>query len=406
MKLGDLTVNERILLHLRDYMSGDCARTALVGQTQGGISEGIDIRINHIPRAVKKLLEDNYVEECLAHVGGLKRKRKVYVLTEAGMKTAGEMLECLKDQEIMVKFDDGREELKKIGGIPLTFNTTATLSQIILSAYSHGSVLESKLSVELRDDSSFISNLDMVPVPEEFIGRQNLVENLKANLNGDRKVTVVNGIKGIGKTSLVRAVLENFQNDRNILWFTAHEWDDVRSFLEFMAELLSHVDRDGTRRVLRSSKEITPSIAFQPFARDLQGLDSIVVIDNIFNLQKELMHVVKMMVENSDKLNDTNFIFITRDILTLKTGITPNSNVDYLTLEGLNPSEAKEMVTSKGVDISDEDFDIIYGITSGHPLALDLISSEFIETSFDTKGLTREELLMVKCLKAFDSIFQ
>ena len=73
MKLADLTVNERILVHLRDFPSDLSAGAAQRGQTQEGISEGVDVRINHIPRAVRKLLSDQYIEEHLAHVGGLKR---------------------------------------------------------------------------------------------------------------------------------------------------------------------------------------------------------------------------------------------------------------------------------------------------------------------------------------------
>ena len=162
MNITDLTVNERILLHLRNYLTQDIQTSAVMGQTQGGISEGIDIRINHIPRAVKKLLDDNYVEECLAHVGGLKRKRKVYILTESGMKKSNDMLDSLKEVEVLVKFEDGKEELTKIMDVPLSFNTNATLSEIILSAFSHGEVYESKLCIGADSALSLISNLDTI----------------------------------------------------------------------------------------------------------------------------------------------------------------------------------------------------------------------------------------------------
>ncbi|MCK5037986.1 MAG: hypothetical protein KAS16_02700 [Thermoplasmata archaeon] len=408
MNITDLTVNERILLHLRNYLTQDIQTSAVMGQTQGGISEGIDIRINHIPRAVKKLLDDNYVEECLAHVGGLKRKRKVYILTESGMKKSNDMLDSLKEVEVLVKFEDGKEELIKIMDIPLSFNTNATLSEIILSAFSHGEVYESKLCIGADSALPLISNLDTILDIPTFYGRKDIIERLRSNIDGERTISVIGGIKGIGKTSLVRRTLADYDNKRNILWHTAHEWDTLRSFLESMADLLGQSDKGDVRRILRSSRDMDPALAFTPLANDLHGLECIMVIDNIFNLQKELMHLILMILKDVGKFSNTHFILITRDVKFLKRDLIPQPTIDFITLDGLTLKEARKMMDMKEIEleISDEDLDIIYGITNGHPLAIKLITLEFNEVSFDTKGLTREEFLMVKSLKAFDSIFQ
>jgi hypothetical protein len=48
----------------------------------------------------------------------------------------------------------------------------------------------------------------------------------------------------------------------------------------------------------------------------------------------------------------------------------------------------------------------VYGMTNGHPLALELVNSEEIQKIIDTKGLTKEENWVVRCLKAFDAIFE
>ncbi len=404
MKLSDLTVNERILLHLRDYMGNTDTTSASMGQTQAGISEGIDIRINHIPRAVKKLLDDNYVNEYLAHVSGLKRKRKVYYLNEAGVKKASQMLDEIKDQEISLTFKDGQTSQIKISDISLTIKTEATLPQLILHAFSHGSIYESKLGSDHSNETSYVSNLSTIPDTPDMIGRSEQQDWLGSFIDGGRNVTIISGIKAVGKTTLVRKTLDDYEGNRNILWFTANEWDNVRTFMEAMSDLLSRVDRGEVRRMLRSSRDIDPTLAFPPFLKDVLGLDPIIVIDNIFNLQKELMHLIMMIMSDASKFDSTHFILITRDIETLKAGLT--RNMDRFTLEGLTPIEVKSMISSNGLEISDEDLDIIYSITNGHPMAIDLIVSELAEASFDTKGLTHKELLMVKCLKAFDSIFQ
>ena len=132
------------------------------------------------------------------------------------------------------------------------------------------------------------------------------------------------------------------------------------------------------------------------------------IIDNIFNLQKELMHLIMIILKDAGRFTNTHFILITRDVKLLKRDLIPQPEIDFITLEGLSLEEARQMMDIKEIEleISDEDLDIIYGITNGHPLAIKLITLEFNEANFDTKGLTREELLMVKSLKAFDSIFQ
>ncbi len=403
MKLSDLTVNERILLHLRDYMGNTDTTSASMGQTQAGISEGIDIRINHIPRAVKKLLDDNYVDEHLAHVGGLSRKRKVYSLNESGVKKASQMLLELKDQEISLILEDGQESTVRISDVPLTIKTEATLPQLILHAFSYGSISELKLGIRSGSEIKPISNLSTIPdVP--MIGRSEQLDKLRLFIDNDRHVTVISGIKAVGKTTLIRKVLADYEADRNILWFTANEWDNVRTFMEAMSDLLSKADKGDIRRMLRSSRDIDPTLAFPAFQKDVIGLEPIIIIDNIFNLQKELMHIIMMIMKGASKLDSTHFILITRDIGTLKAGLT--HDVDRLVLEGLTPIEVQSMISSKGLEIPEEDLDIIYSITSGHPMAIDLICSEFKEASFDTQGLTQKELLMVKCLKAFDSIFR
>ncbi len=408
MKITDLTVNERILLHLRNYLTQDVQTSAVMGQTQEGISNGIDIRINHIPRAVKKLMDDDYLEEYLAHVGGLKRKRKVYLLTETGLNKADEMLNSLKELVVRVRFVGGREEDIKLMDIPLSIKTDLTLSEIILSIFSHGLADESRLCVGAKDARPLISNLDTIQDMPTFYGREAVIAHLKANIEGEKAITVVGGIKGIGKTSLVRRALADHDKKRNILWYTAHEWDTVRSFLESMAELLGQADKGDVRRVLRSTKDIDPVTAYTPLKHDLQDLGAIMIIDNIFNLQKELMHLIMMIMKDAGKFDNTHFILITRDVKLLKRDLVSQPDIDFITLDGLTLDEARKMMDIKGIEmeISDDDLDIIYGITNGHPLAIKLITLEFNEDGFDTQGLTREELLMVKSLKAFDSIFQ
>jgi hypothetical protein len=62
-----------------------------------------------------------------------------------------------------------------------------------------------------------------------------------------------------------------------------------------------------------------------------------------------------------------------------------------------------EMMATLGLE--PEDSDRVFAMTQGHPLAIKLVNSEEIMKVIDTKGLTKEEVWVVRCMKAFNAIF-
>ncbi|MGA1872552.1 MAG: ATPase, partial [Thermoplasmatota archaeon] len=79
-----LTVDERVILHLMEFIPNEEDFEAPEGTTQAGIATGIGIARKHVPRAVNKLLEDNLIISRVAHVKGAKQRKKVYHLTFEG----------------------------------------------------------------------------------------------------------------------------------------------------------------------------------------------------------------------------------------------------------------------------------------------------------------------------------
>jgi DNA-binding PadR family transcriptional regulator len=116
MRIEDLSVNERILIHLRDFR-GDPETSSTIEQTQEGIARAVGMRVNHVPRATKKLIEDGYIEDLLVHIGGLKRKRRAYFLTDSGAKIANDLLDKLRTQEVLFRDNTGKESTMKIDDI-------------------------------------------------------------------------------------------------------------------------------------------------------------------------------------------------------------------------------------------------------------------------------------------------
>ena len=146
-------------------------------------------------------------------------------------------------------------------------------------------------------------------------------------------------------------------------------------------------------------------LSAKTFLRDVQDSESIIVLDNIFDLKREVMQLIYMLCEHTQKLSNVCILLITRDRQSLApTPQLGNMSANDLVLKGLDRESAFKMLEKMGMDY--EDCDRVFAMTQGHPLALKLVNSEEIKNLIDTKGLTKEEVWVVRCLKAFDAIFE
>lgn len=93
-----LTAGERVLLHLLNFWN---ARDPPDAITQQGIAEVARLRRSHVPRTVKALAREGYVEERDGRVQGRGRKVKLYYLTEAGLRRARELAKALDRKSVV-----------------------------------------------------------------------------------------------------------------------------------------------------------------------------------------------------------------------------------------------------------------------------------------------------------------
>ena len=75
-------VQERILLHLRDYVDHADKVEVPFALSQMGIANAVAIARSNVPRAIAGMREQGHLIERQAHVSGVSRKRKAYFLTE------------------------------------------------------------------------------------------------------------------------------------------------------------------------------------------------------------------------------------------------------------------------------------------------------------------------------------
>ena len=88
-----LTVKERVLLHLHDRKMVENAWDAPIEHSQTGVSNAVGVHRRHLPRTMRRLQDSDLINIELRHVRNVKRKVQVYSLTSKGQKMASDLLE-------------------------------------------------------------------------------------------------------------------------------------------------------------------------------------------------------------------------------------------------------------------------------------------------------------------------
>jgi DNA-binding MarR family transcriptional regulator len=172
----ELTAAERVLLHLHGFWNvPEPGREA----TQAGIAEAAHILRSHVPRTLRSLMEDGLADVRETRLRGQRRKAHVYVLTEAGVREARQVLTDI--DRILVDID-GRQatigEARKAMGLSPLAAIAATDHEGRLRPTVVD--LERPTLVQRADDLAF----------------------LRRWLLGGAPVAVVYGSRGMGKTAI------------------------------------------------------------------------------------------------------------------------------------------------------------------------------------------------------------
>lgn len=242
-----LTVPEKVLVHLYTYRKYVDRYDYPMEMTQQGIAQAVGISVTHIPRNLKKLMEEGLVKMKKGHVTGKKKRVAVYFLTPSGIAEATKLIEEICNTEIKI----GKEylkicEIRKVTGLPY---------MDILKRLEKGdieNVLHTGERIIFREVEADI---------RDFVGRE---RELKLLQEGYEKGThlVIIGSRGTGKSSLVEKFLSINPITDGILWFDVYPgrtWNSVKAILKnlFGEEDILHILRrnkiliifDGYHRV-------------------------------------------------------------------------------------------------------------------------------------------------------------
>ncbi|MBA4735430.1 MAG: TerB family tellurite resistance protein [Candidatus Poseidoniales archaeon] len=123
--LGTLTTEERTLLHLLDHQLPENNWEAPMELTQAGISAAVHVQRKHVPRTLKRLEQQSFLNTTSRHVPGARQRRRVYSLTLGGRERAQSILNRIKSTPV------------NSGGTTVLLQTLLTSSQDTLETLAH-----------------------------------------------------------------------------------------------------------------------------------------------------------------------------------------------------------------------------------------------------------------------------
>jgi len=336
-----LTASERVLLHLLGFWN---VKDPPEGITQQGIGEATRIRRSHVPRAVKALSKDAYVEERDGHVRGRGRKVKLYFLTEAGLRRARELARALEAQPIVAD------------GGPTSLGSFAKASERTLL----------EIALELDEEGRYHGAAREVGLPT-FLGRREELTSLSSWIRGEAPVMVVFGGTGMGKTALARRFLK--RSPRTFWWRDLRPGDGPEAL---RADLTAHV---RGRRGSASRKEESAGEPWTALAAELQGLEALLAFDNYGEVREDLVEAFRHLATIAGEAG--------AKVLVLAEESTPSycrfydrraleaGRVQEIHLRGLTIDDSREILGNPA--IAEEALRRIYLLTKGCPLYLTLI---------------------------------
>ncbi len=113
-RLGDYTVEQRVLIHLFEHPLNRSQWDGKREQTQAGISIAVGIARKHLPRTLKSLISQELVAIETRHVPGAKQRCRVYYLTNSGKEAAEPMRENISS--ISITTVNGESTIGKFAG--------------------------------------------------------------------------------------------------------------------------------------------------------------------------------------------------------------------------------------------------------------------------------------------------
>ncbi len=380
-----VTVEEAILLHLMNYRRYGDEPEVPISVTQAGISRALGVRRSHISTSLDTAKKKELVAEKIAHVKDEKRRRKSYFLTAQGLESAKSLESKLLGEKIIGLLKDGSKFEGTLEDYVAKLGMERELSRVAIHTHDGKVELADLVAEDAKPASS-------APIPQvkSFVGRHKELREIREFLSNRKKILMVQGMPGIGKTTLIAHSLGEIRTEP-VFWFNVNQWSSPRNTSTHLAEFLDARSQPRLKRYLAAHETLDMA--------DLQDImaetttTSTLIFDDCQESSQNLKILLKMLISMSIESPNLKLILIGRDLedifdfrTSLKTDITLE-----IKLTGLDEEASKSILKMQGVG-SDEISEIVKN-SSGHPLYLTLVKKVGEDKPADIENLIATETL-------------
>ena len=369
-----LTVGDRILLLLIKYTRFRGELQAPIDVTQDGIATNLGIIRSAVPRAVGSLMNKDLVEENLAHITGLTRRRKVYMLTDEGIMRSRELDDKLSSEMIVVIRGDDKQRIKLGDLLSSEEVDLKNISGVISSGkLDLNRIVEEKM-VNKKGKTSYVHSLNP---PKMFLGREREITEISSAIRSPkRKITMVYGIAGVGKTTLGWKITEMFSSEMNIFYIDLKEWTSISYVLKELANFLSQSGWDGLKSYIETNKEPDIETVSDLFENIPEDLPALLMFDDLHRAPEEINMLLSSLKNRLPYMKNVDLVVLSRTRASVDDirDVRISNLIGEMELLGFDRETSQKLLIKRGFKV--EEVDTIIDRTGGHPLALALVERE------------------------------
>ncbi len=337
-----LSPRDRALIHLFDTRAHLVEDASPEGATQGGIASALGMNRTHVTRVLKPLIESGLLSVDKGHIEGRDRILTHYRLTEAGLAKARELVNGLAEEEL---------EVAKAGlKAKMRFREVRALRpdmQLLRIADAIGGTL-----VIEEEKRLVLSNVDLKE--ERFLDREAQLEEAERFFDSASTLLAVYAGHGYGSSAFARRISLNPRRSEPLLWH------DLRAS-PGPAVLMERLGKFEERLAERGAGELKDAGAILCFDNYHDAPEQ--VVDVLFDLNRRLKGGrTKMIVALRPETPSYSRFYQREDV--------SDGTVVEVRLDRFDETVAGTML---GLDLDDEASHLLYLLTKGQPLAIELL---------------------------------
>ena len=362
-----LSNRERILLHLSTYSGNLNYYNAPFNLTQDGIATAIGIGRNNVPRELKTLLNEGLVEAKKARVTGLKNRRTVYHLTAKGITQAIEIRKKLEELFVKVRNSSEEEETIILKDIGKKYGV-----DFITAALNLNKNLEIDLVSIVRKRGKRIHYIEEDFLISHFYGRKKDMEIIEEWFKSDKKIMLITGLSGMGKTTLVLKFVKDALKDKDVFFIKIDETKSSLDIVQKLSHFFSRIGHPKLERYLRSRAnsleiEINWNTIYYLIKESMN--EEVYIFDNVENATGDVKKFMKSLIDILDYSRRFKIVAIGTGINDF-VPINRISAVEEMHLSELREEDAYTMLRDEG--FGEKDAYKILKMYGGNPLLLSI----------------------------------